>query len=91
MKSLRKGTALLVAFYMIGEQDGEPMYANLGELLIEENPESAERVADLQGYLAYYEDETGEGMEGKFGGFHRSQSFMDLLLQGLRTLGFLQP
>ena len=91
MKSLRPGTALLVTFYMIGEQDDEPMYANLGELLVEENPESVERVPDLQGYVAYFEGGDGEEIEGRFGGFHRSQSFMELLIEGLRVLGIGQP
>ena len=90
MKAIREGTALLVTFYMIGEQDGKPMYANLGELLLEENPESVERSPDLQGYVAYFEGGDGEKIEGRFGGFHRNQSFMDLLIEGLRVLGIGQ-
>lgn len=91
MRDIREGTALLVTFYMIGEQDGEPMYSNIGELLVEENPQSAERVEGLQGYLAYFEGIDGERIEGQFGGFHRSQGAEHLLLEGLRVLGIGQP
>jgi hypothetical protein len=91
MKSIERGASLLVTLYQIMEpKDGPPLYTRLGEIVIEENPDSADRHPEVvSSFLATFD--SGEERAGaKVIGFQRVRSAMQLLVEGLKALGFVQ-
>lgn len=99
MESIEPGTSLLVTFYQLTElprEEGQrefenrAVYKNLGEILIEENPNSTERHPEVvSGFFASLDDGQ-EKSRASIVGFQRARSAIALLLEGLNSLGFVR-
>ncbi len=99
MKSIEPGTSLLVTFYQLTElprEEGDTEFArrvtyeNLGEVLIEENPNSRDRHPNIVSSFFATLDDGQERSRGVITGFQRARSALALLVEGLKALGFVQ-
>ncbi len=99
MESIDPGTSLLVTFYQLTEEPREEgqeefenrvTYKNLGEVVIEENPNSADRHPDVVCSFFATIDDGQERSRGVIAGFQRARSAVALMVEGLRSLGFVQ-
>ncbi len=87
---IKFGSTLHVQFTEVNEAEG--WYKELGELVVEPNPESADRFPGMvSSFIATFQDaQTEESFTGRVIGFELARSFLDLAGAAMVRLGFLK-
>ncbi len=87
---IKFGSTLHVQFTEVNEAEG--WYKELGELVVEPNPESADRFPGMVSSLiaTYLDFESEEIFTGKIIGFELARTFLDMAGEAMVRLGFIK-